>query len=256
MNFAFTGRAGAIMVVVAITAAACSQEQAPSGSPSAADADNVLMTDPMPISASSKPVRAVGRSFPIESLFPEPLHTLKYNVRVSGTVPLLKQKTEMGCWATAASILYCWRENKAMQVEDVLALVSPVYERMYRDDRGLPPHYKQPFFSTLGLTFEYGASYHPSGLQELLQRYGPLWFTINTDGLFSRHATVVIGLFGTEDIDQTYVLYIDPLDGNEHAMTYGKFMTMYESVAFEENAEAKTLGNERFPYTFQVIHFP
>jgi hypothetical protein len=83
----------------------------------------------------------------------------------------------------------------------------------------------------------------------MLKKYGPLWFTVN-EAEFSLHATVVVGLIGTGEMPSTYVIYVDPSDGKEHALPYAAYMTAYENVAFDQNSL------KDFEEGFQVAHYP
>ena len=157
------------------------------------------------------------------------LSLLRYNINFGQQIKPLKQEMENGCWATVATMLRGWKDIYPVVVEDVLRDAGSLFENRYRDDSGLRSEEKNRFLQLMGLTFQWGQSYAVEGLEDLLMRYGPLWFTVDMN--INTHAIVVTGLIGTGKMADTYVLYIDPKDGLEKKMRYGEFMRWYERAA-------------------------
>lgn len=190
---------------------------------------------------------------PTRITFPSPDAKLKFNYRVPGYVPLVRQSKAKACWAAATAIMFGWKFDGDVSVEDALDAIGPVWRANYNqgETRGLRRQEKEDFLKAATLTFEYGASYAVEGLRDLLVRYGPLWFTVDNE--FNTHATVVIGLFGSGAMEDTYVVYVDPADGSEHRKPYAEYMRWYEGVAVRENKDLDE--DPRATSSIQVVHF-
>jgi hypothetical protein len=224
----------ALLILPALFSAGCSRRQ---------DARSVE-TPPV---ANEQP--SAARRIVAEQLFlPNRVANLKFNFRVSPDVPLLRQTKANGCWATVATMIAGWRGEQRLEIEKYLQTVGGRYVSLYERDEGLRRGDKEAFLIDSGFDFEWGASYLPIGIEKLLRNYGPLWFTVSTGAEFSKHATIVVGLCGTGDMDATYVVYVDPKDGAEHASLYPDFMGRYEQIARESNS----LADMREGY--QVVH--
>jgi Papain-like cysteine protease AvrRpt2 len=199
---------------------------------------------PSPVLSSARPIIAADL-FP-----PKDVDGLRFDVRVSGKFPLLRQDKTNACWATAAAMLDGWKKDRKVLTSDYLAGLGGPYLSIYVNNRGLHRDEKEAFLKRAGLSFEWGASYLPEGITDLLKQHGPLWFTISNGTEWSQHATVIVGLFGTGDIKSTYIAYADPADGQEHALLYPDFMKVYEDVAWEQNSI------KDYDEGFQVVHYP
>lgn len=189
-----------------------------------------------------------------------------FDVRIHN-VTAMKQPNNLACWATVATMLDIWKQGGSVSIEDFLQEKAPDWLIDYQKDRGLLAEDKDEFLKTIGLTYEYGASYLPTAIENMLQNYGPLWFTINAEDTaregnkdaFSIHASLVIGLFGNEDVfNELYISYIDPADGQEHDELYADFMRRYEEPAHYYNNQAsyKQAYVEGKFYPIHVVHYP
>ena len=193
----------------------------------------------------------LARTILAKDLFdPKDVAGLHYNVRISGVLPLMQQGKSNRCWATASAMLASWKSGQTTTPADYIANLGEPYAFLYENDNGLHREQKEAFLKRAGLTFEWGASYHPDGIAKMLKDFGPLWFTINMRGEFSPHASVIVGLFGTGEMKSTYVVYADPADGKEHALLYPDYMKVYEDVAWDKQSVNDLEEN------FQVVHYP
>jgi Papain-like cysteine protease AvrRpt2 len=175
-----------------------------------------------------------------------------YVVRV-GNVPSLKQEKTRGCWATVAAMLYGWKTGHRVTAFEFLNAKCPQWADIYTDNSGLAFEEKEAFLRDAGFTFEYGASYLPKAVEDMLRIYGPLWFTVDENA--SVHASVVVGLLQT--MDDLYVSYIDPYDGNEYDETYSSFHNRYEEPARQFNLDKKMMEKyvQGMIYPVHVVHY-
>lgn len=205
---------------------------------------------------------------PTDSQTPKPSSQSRkyFDVRIHD-VTTMKQPNNWSCWATVATMLDSWKQGYSVSIEDFLKEKAPEWLIDYQKDRGLLAEDKDKFLKTVGLTYEYGASYLPTAIEDMLRYYGPLWFTINAEDTtregnkdaFSIHASLVVGLFGYEDVfNELHISYIDPADGQEHDELYADFMRRYEEPAHYYNNEPnyqQAYAEGKF-YPIHVIHYP
>lgn len=172
----------------------------------------------------------------------------KYDIDYGKNMSFLKQEKDNGCWATATAMLKSWKDQRSTKVEDVFNEAGNIFKNLYQDDVGLADQNKEKFLESMNLTFEWGQSYTVEGLHELLLRHGPIWFTVplepniddntvNTSNTFNTHATIITGLVGSGDMLDTYILYVNPLEGKQQTMRYGEFMRWYEKAAFSSQIQ-------------------
>jgi hypothetical protein len=173
-------------------------------------------------------------------------------LRLEG-VRSLRQKSRNACWATAAAILVSWREKRVLQPEEFLREYAPRWLTPFLEDTGLAADAKSAFLADSGLCFEWGAGYMPSAIRDLLQAYGPLWFTIGTPKSFGTHAVIVVGV--AEVAGNAWVSVIDPRDGREHDLSYGEFHRMYDEGGYLANEEfLRPNDGVEDVYTIHVVH--
>ncbi len=171
----------------------------------------------------------------------------KYDIDYGKNMSFLKQEKTDGCWATATAMLKSWKYKRSTTVEDVLNEAGNIFKNLYENNVGLDDQNKEKFLELMNLTFEWGQSYTVEGLHELLLKHGPIWFTVplepniddtvNTSNTFNTHATIITGLVGSGDMLDTYILYVNPLDGKQKTMRYGEFMRWYEKAAFSSQIQ-------------------
>lgn len=169
---------------------------------------------------------------------------------VDGDVPAIAQPTPNTCWATAATILYSWKNQASSDIPTVLSNAAPQFLPMFQADQGLPGDQKPALLQSLGLTTEPPQDYSVDGWVQLLQNYGALWVTTNEgDGQnFSAHARIIRGITGDGGPDTTTLDIIDPGDGSEYNESLTDFTNKFDDVARADMGD----GADFRP---QVVHY-
>jgi Papain-like cysteine protease AvrRpt2 len=172
-----------------------------------------------------------------------------------GSVPLIKQPESMACWATAATIMVSWKENKTYNIEEVLARAGDKYLALYEANQGIDGEEKRRFLSSLKLRAEAPQTFTVKGWLWLLQTYGPLWVTSEDrqGKKFSVHARIVTGITGDESIENTFLTIIDPQDGSEYTENINEFTRKYENVARTDLGIRET--DPQTDLRPQIVHF-
>lgn len=151
--------------------------------------------------------------------------------RIPGEVKGIKQERPNGCWAAASTMLLNWQMQERDTIEERLAALGGDFLHRHELNLPLDDSAKADFLGAAGLAFMWGQSFSAKGLRSTLEEYGPLWMTVDGPG-FSTHATVVIGVSGVEDHEETVVSFVDPRDGAEHTMPYSQFARkMFETAS-------------------------
>jgi hypothetical protein len=176
--------------------------------------------------------------------------TALVDARAPGTIPALKQPTNMTCWATVATMMYSWKNNRRESIESALRTIGATYLDMFRRNQGMSGADKPGFLLTMGLKAEAPQNYTAEGWASLIRRHGPLWVTTNegTQNRFSIHARVMSAIFGDSSANGTTVVLYDPADGQVHTETLGLFTRKFEDVA---RGDLGSTGDLR-P---QVVHY-
>lgn len=161
-------------------------------------------------------------------------------------VQQIPQPTDMGCWATAASMVLGWRDNQSVDPSLLARCVG--LEKQMQD--GLAPAEVAAFANASTLTVQANACYTPEGFRQLLEANGPIWVAevVRAPVRFF-HAVVVTGMYRSGG---SYFLRItDPLDrvvgtpghpgartippthttGSRYIMTYEDFVAEFEAAA-------------------------
>jgi len=169
---------------------------------------------------------------------------------VSGIVPAIQQPTPNTCWATAATILYSWKNNASSDIPTVISTAAAQFLPMFQGDQGLPGDQKPALLQSMGLTTEPPEDYSIDGWLQLLQTYGALWVTTNEGSgqLFSAHARILKGISGDGNPDTTMLEIVDPGDGTEHTESVSAFTNKFDDVA------RKDLGDGA-DFRPQVVHY-
>ena len=138
-----------------------------------------------------------------------------------GTVPALKQPAGSNtCWATVATMMYSWKNNRSETIESVLDRLGSTYLAKFtnsdRDQQGLDAADKDAFLRAMELKAEAPQNYTAEGWAKLLKQHGPLWVTTNEGSpsttqearkQFSiQYARVLTGIFGDGSPDGTTVV--------------------------------------------------
>lgn len=183
---------------------------------------------------------------------PDSLRNMKTILWFDDVRPI-RQSTENRCWAAATAMLFSWKKNTLISELEAVTSLGPTWETTYKRDKPLPRSYKFDFLSAAKFRYSTPQSYAPSGLISLLKKRGPLWFTIDQN--FSRHATILTGIFQDEMNNSYWVSYIDPFDGSLKADTYASFMRRYEAPAYRANEEGISIAMTEEDLDIQVIHW-
>ena len=165
--------------------------------------------------------------------------------RVENLYPL-KQPTQNSCWATVLTMLLSWKENKKLEIEDVMGRYGAKYTNLYdkSDEIGIGVDDEMALYKQAGLTIMQQLNPSIEGWESYLKEYGPLSVTLDANPPFGGtvHAVLITGIFGTVDGKHTDISYIDPLDGNEHIMKFMDFLKMYEAK-YSVDWQIQIVGN-------------
>ncbi|BCA37053.1 hypothetical protein BwiPL1_54350 (plasmid) [Bacillus wiedmannii] len=168
-------------------------------------------------------------------------------ISVSGIVPPLKQDKQNGCWATVATIMLSWKDQKSYNISDVLNQAGVnqsgvEYTKIYDADTGLSTKDFPDLIQNLKLSDEPLQDYTFNGFKNLLESYGPIWVIIapNPNIPVSLHAVVVTGING-DDSSWLFTI-IDPSDGTEKQVDSNTLNRKIDAVSPD--------------LTIQVVHFP
>jgi len=169
----------------------------------------------------------------------------------AGTISPIRQSMTMGCWATVATMMQSWKNNRSETIEAVLAQLDPSFRAKYEKNEGLDGSEKAEFLSAMKLKAEAPQNYTADGWRKLIEQYGPLWITTNegSETSFSIHARILTGIFGDGSPDNTTVVVVDPADGALHTESLKTFDEKFESVA---RIDLGTTSGEIRP---QVVHY-
>jgi hypothetical protein len=170
--------------------------------------------------------------------------------KVNGLVPKLKQDNEMSCWATAATIMVCWKQKSSVSVTDVLALAGEDYVQKFNNGEGLQSSEKEAFITALDMMGEPPASYTLQQYIDWVKTYGPLWVTTDSStesGVFSPHARILIQISGAGPSDEgsTFFTFIDPVTGTEVKESFTKFLSAYQQMVTDNDGDL----------FIQIVHF-
>jgi peptidoglycan hydrolase-like protein with peptidoglycan-binding domain len=193
---------------------------------------------------------------PVPKRGTDPARELPY--RIPGLFDLIKQPTNLVCWATAATMMLEWKRQvcmdigKAMDVADaqrpatVAARIS--YRQLFNANKGLPPSEFVDFLNCIGVSRAPMACYPLATWLRMLKRHGPLWVgTLFGDTAGSGlHSRIIVGIHGDGSVEGTWMDIADPWDGLEHAERFDKFTYKYEQAFVDSNYS---------PSYFQVRHF-
>jgi len=173
---------------------------------------------------------------------------------VEGRLRPLKQPSTNTCWATVATILFSWKNDKEAAIEDVMAVAGQEFLDLFNTNEGLKGSDKPRFLQALGLVAEPPMSFSVQGFERLLRAHGPLWITADEDPSedFSVHARVLIGLRGDGTPDNTDAIFFDPDPAP------GKDVRGSETVAaLQEKMRQLAIGDSSGGGSFraQVVHF-
>ncbi|MDX2043797.1 MAG: papain-like cysteine protease family protein [Acidobacteriota bacterium] len=169
---------------------------------------------------------------------------------VPGNVPKLAQPSTNSCWATAATIMFSWKDKKNYAIQDVTDKAGAAYTIKFKNNSGLGGVEKPDFLKSLKLRTEAPQNYTVNGWLSLLKTHGVLWVTTNEGSSqnFSIHARIIKGISGDGSPDATFLSIIDPAGGNEYSESLTAFIKKFEEVAQIDLGTGADLRP-------QVVHF-
>ncbi|HMI03980.1 MAG TPA: papain-like cysteine protease family protein [Pedobacter sp.] len=165
-------------------------------------------------------------------------------LEISHIVQPIKQPKKWACWATALTMLYSWKNQLSISIQDVINLYGEPYKTTFADSatRGISASEEENLYQAAALTVIKGLNPGIPAWYDLLEKYGPLSITVDADPPTGTiHALVITGMKGDGTPANTNVTYIDPADGLSHTIKFTTFLTLYE-------------GSASWP--LQIIHYP
>lgn len=169
---------------------------------------------------------------------------------VSYTVPgpfnLIKQPSDMTCWAAVTTMMLSWNKRQSQTIEQTMEQIGSRWLQKFRNDQGLAATEKEQFLQDAGLTFLYSQSLSVEGWERLMRDHGPIWVTTDEDlsDDFAIHARLVVGIQGDGSGDGTSLMIVDPATGTQYSESLENFIKKYES---EAKANSK-------PARIQIVH--
>jgi hypothetical protein len=151
-------------------------------------------------------------------------------------IPLLKQSSDMSCWATVYTMMKSWRDGRELSVNNVVTDLGEPWKSYYLKDIGLPPEKIKDFAETVYMETKPPANYTLEAYVEMLQK-SPLW--IMTGNGFIRHARLLIGVYGNPNADgikkyeDSTFEFIDPLVGTYSYESGLEFVRSFEKEAIK-----------------------
>jgi Papain-like cysteine protease AvrRpt2 len=172
---------------------------------------------------------------------------------VPGKIIPLKQKNDMACWITVATMMLCWRDTADYSVDSLAVKLGDPWKLYYELNTGLPAKMQGAFVKAIGLKAEPPANYLLLAYIKLLKDYGPLW--IITGDEFGAHARMLYGIEGDGSYDNSSFLFIDPFKGKtvkENSLVFFKEFEEEARVANRQEAEKKGSWPD---LRIQIYHF-
>ena len=171
-----------------------------------------------------------------------------FSYHVPGIVPVLKQKDDMACWITVATMMLSWRENGNYTVDELAAKLGDPWKLYYDTNTGLPASAQTEFTKKIRLKEEPPANYILNAYREMLRRFGPLW--IITGDELGAHARLITGVEGDGSYEHSLFIIIDPKKGKSEKQNALDFLREFEE-------EAKVANREKWKEDFriQIYHF-
>lgn len=183
----------------------------------------------------------------------------QYTYTVPNVPAAVQQPSGMSCWAAVLTMLYEWKNNQQLGIDDVMNQVGDPYLSIYKNDTGLSASDKTGLINALHLKGENPASFSVQGWYDLLKNNGPLWVT--TDELPNEtataiHARLLYGISTDSTTNTTTMLFIDPATATTVVEDFNDFIDKYES---EVKKDYKTIFNRDWPDDYviriQIIHW-
>lgn len=165
---------------------------------------------------------------------------VRYNVQ------LVRQQTDMSCWAAGFAMIVGWRDQISIDPAEIARPTG--YWEDYREalnacgvNHGLPPNDRE-VMNLWGFVPEPPQTYTVDAFADLLRNYGPLWVASAEPG---PHIRVVTGIQGDGTPDGTLLYINDPWEqgmtifrpnnrGSQYTETYRQFVEKQSTLGGQE----------------------
>lgn len=148
-------------------------------------------------------------------------------IKISYTVPRLKQPTNMSCWATAIAMMVSWKKHMSIAPETIADELG--YTQEFKTG-GLHPE-DTKVFKYWGLKWQAPMCYSVQGFADLLKSRGPVWIAGNPK---APHVRVIIAMNGDGTPEKTMFTINDPAGGRSYKESFVKAMGRMEDLGEKE----------------------
>ncbi len=155
----------------------------------------------------------------------------RINYVVPGPVTVLRQPSSNTCWAAVGAMMVNWRKRTRGSIADVMSTLGPRWSAQFRMNQGMAPAQVVPFARACGMRTEPLMCTPLSTWLAMLRRHGLLAVvTVNPTAF---HARIMRGIAepGTRP-GRTYVMLLDPANGRQYGLDFGRFTQRFEAGAF------------------------
>lgn len=160
--------------------------------------------------------------------------TVPYHV--PGQINVMRQPSELSCWATVYTMMRSWKDDRSYTIVDALSAVGPRWVRRYNASfssppSGLPLDEFRSFLEAAGMRYRPMANLSIDQWGGLLRAHGLLWVGAAVEiGSENAHSRIVEGISGTGTPHATLMHMIDPADGRRHRESFRTFVAKYETA--------------------------
>ncbi len=168
---------------------------------------------------------------------------LRYIVPNVDLIPLLQQKSNHTCWATVATMMYCWNNKTSITEKEMVQKVGEKFVKRYDLNQPICANEKTVLLSKLGLKSEPLQSNGVAYYWNLLKNGtgSPIWVTtIDPKTAANKeevHAWLLFGMSTTQkDLEptgtgkNTKFIFFDPAKGIKDSTSFLNFIRKYEAV--------------------------
>ncbi|MEO8648532.1 MAG: papain-like cysteine protease family protein [Acidobacteriota bacterium] len=181
------------------------------------------------------------------------------NYTVPGLIVPVRQPSSMACWAAMFTMMYSWKNQVSISIENAVAQLGPRYADCYARNSGLPIEENRNLANAAGLSAESLMNPSVDGWVQMLQYHGLLWTSygwqvFDAAGLVEtragRHIIIIYGMVGDGSGTGTKVKYVDPSDGAFHEMTLDSFVRQHET-----GFTMRPLSDTQLGQFSQIMHY-
>lgn len=147
---------------------------------------------------------------------------------VPGIFDVMRQPSNMTCWATVGAMMMNWRDQVCRPIPDAMAVAGSRWAGMFSRNQGLAAADHQSFANACGMRVEPLMCFPATTWLAMLRRHGPL--AVVTANPF--HARIMKGLReGAGANPRLDALLIDPAGGRQYGLDFQQFTRDFEAVA-------------------------